>query len=77
MITKKQRKISSLNFLYLGIMGLWLYLYKSAFMTLLMMSPGHKVGQILKLLYLPQYFSQSIDQKLKISEMLMAILLAY
>ena len=36
MITKKQTKISSLNFLYLGFMGIWLYAYKSIFMTLLM-----------------------------------------
>ena len=42
-----------------------------------MMSAGLKVGQILKLLYLHQYFNQNIDQKLKISEMLMAILLVY
>ena len=46
-------------------------------MTSSMMSPGHKLGQILKLLYLHQYFSYSVSQKLKISEMLMAILLAY
>ena len=42
-----------------------------------MASAGLKVGQILKLLYLHQYFSWSIDQKLKISEMVMAILLVY
>ena len=28
-----------------------------ALMMSLMMSPGHKVGQILKLIYLPQYLS--------------------
>ena len=39
--------------------------------------PGHKIGQILKLIYLRQYLSYSVDQKLKISEMLMAILLVY
>ena len=33
-----------------------------AFMTSSMMSPGHKVCQILKLLYLPQYLSYSVDQ---------------
>ena len=42
-----------------------------------MTSPGHKIGQILKLIYLRQYFSQSVDQKLKMSEMLMAIFLVY
>ena len=42
-----------------------------------MTSPGHKVGQILKLLYLSQYFSYRADQKLKISEMLMAIWMVY
>ena len=42
-----------------------------------MTSPGHKIGQILKLIYLRQYLSYSIDQKLKMSEMLMAIFLIY
>ena len=46
-------------------------------MTSLVMSPGHKMGQILKLLYLRQYLSYSVDQKLKMSEMLMAIFLVY
>ena len=46
-------------------------------MTSLMTSQDHKVGQILKLTYLLQYFSYSIDQKLKMSEMLMAIFLVY
>ena len=41
-----------------------------------MMSPGHKIGQILKLIYLRQYLSYSVDQKLKMSEMLMAIFLS-
>ena len=41
-------------------------------MTPLMTSPGNKIGQILKLMYL-QYLSYSVDQKLKMSEMLMAI----
>ena len=42
-----------------------------------MTSPDHKIGQILKLIYLRQYLSYSIDQKLKMSEMLMAIFLVY
>ena len=42
-----------------------------------MTPPGHKIGQILKLIYLRQYFSYSVDQKLKMSEMLMAIFLVY
>ena len=46
-----------------------------ALMTSLMTSQGHKVGQILKLIYLRQYLSYSVDQKLKMSEMLMAICL--
>ena len=46
-------------------------------MTSLMTSQDHKVGQILKLIYLLQYLSYSIDQKLKMSEMLMAIFLVY
>ena len=40
-------------------------------------APGHKIGQILKLIYLRQYLSYSVDQKLKMSEMLMVIFLAY
>ena len=46
-------------------------------MTSLMTSQDHKVGQILKLIYLRQYLSYSVDQKLKMSEMLMAIFLVY
>ena len=42
-----------------------------------MKSPGHKIDQILKLIYLCQYSSYSVDQKLKMSEMLMAIFLVY
>ena len=42
-----------------------------------MMSAGQKIGQILKLIYLRQYLSYSVDQKLKIWEMLMAIYLVY
>ena len=42
-----------------------------------MTSPGHKISHILKLLYLRQYLSQSVDQKLTMSEMLMAIFLVY
>ena len=48
-----------------------------AIMTSLMTSQDHKVGQILKLIYLRQYLSYSVDQKLKMSEMLMAIFLVY
>ena len=44
-------------------------------MTLLMTSQDHKVGQFFKLIYLRQYFS--VDQKLNMSEMFMAILLVY
>ena len=42
-----------------------------------MTSPGNKIGQILKLIYLRQYLSYSVYQKLKISKMLMAIFLVY
>ena len=45
--------------------------------TSLMTSTGHKIGQILKLIYLPQYLSYGVDQKLIMSEMLMAIFLVY
>ena len=77
MITKQRAKISSSNFLCICIMRLLLQLYKCIFMTSLMTSPGHKVGQILKLIYLREYFNYSVDQKLKMSEMLMAIILVY
>ena len=46
-------------------------------MTSLMTSPGNKICQILKLIYLRQYLSYSVDQILKMSEMLMAIVLVY
>ena len=42
-------------------------------MTSLLTSPGNKIGQILKLIYLRQCLSYSVDQKLKMSEMRMAI----
>ena len=42
-----------------------------------MTSPDHKIGQILKLKYLHQYLSYSVNQRLKMSEMLMAIFLVY
>ena len=77
MITKKRAKISSLNLLCIGIMRLSLHLYICVFMTWLMTWPGHEVGQIFKLIHLRQYLSYSVDQKLKISEIFMAILLVY
>ena len=77
MITKQRPKISLLNFLCICIIRLWLQLYEYILMTSLMTSPGHKIGQILKLIYLRQYLSYSVDQKLKMSEMLMAIFLVY
>ena len=46
-------------------------------MTSFMTSPSHKIGQILKLIYLRQYLSYSVDQKLKMSEMHLAIFLVY
>ena len=46
-------------------------------MTSSMTSPGHKVGQILKLIYLRQYLNYSVHQKLKMPQMLMAIFLVY
>ena len=48
-----------------------------ALMTPSMTSRGYKVGQILKLIYPRQYLSYSVDQKLKMSEILMAIFLVY
>ena len=47
-----------------------------ALMTSLMTSQDHKVGEILKLIYLRQYLSYSVDHELKMSEMFMAIFLA-
>ena len=57
LITKKRAKISTVNFLCIGFMRLWLYFYIYIFMTSLMTPLGHKVSQILKLIYLRQYFS--------------------
>ena len=42
-----------------------------------MTSLGHKIGQILKLIYLRQYLSYSVDQLLKMSEISLAIFLAH
>ena len=42
-----------------------------------MTSPGLKIGKILKLIYLRQYLSYSVDQILKMVEMHMAIFLVY
>ena len=53
-IITKRAKISSLNFLCVSIMRLWQHLYRYIFMTSFMTSPGHKVGQILKCIYLHQ-----------------------
>ena len=61
MITKQRVKISSLNFLCICIIRLWLQLYEYIFMTPFMTSPSHKIGQILKLIYLRQYLSYSVD----------------
>ena len=36
-------------------------------MTSLMTSPGHKVGQILKLIYLREYLNYSVDQNVGIA----------
>ena len=77
MITEQRAKISSLNFLCICIIRLWLQLYEYIFMTSFMTSPSHKVGKILKLIYLRQYLNFSVDQKLKMLEMLMAIFLVY
>ena len=77
MIPKQRAKISSFNFLCICIIKLWLQLYQYIFMTSFMTSPSHKIGQILKLIYLRQYLNYSVDQKLKMSEMLMAIFLVY
>ena len=46
-------------------------------MTSLMTSQDHKIGQILKLIYLRQYLSYSVDQNLKMLEMRMVIFLVY
>ena len=74
-ITRTRAKISPLQFLCVSIITFWLHLYRNIFMTSLMTSPGHKIGKILKLIYLRLYLSQSVDQNLKILEMLMAIFL--
>ena len=77
MITKQRAKISSINVMCICIIRLWLQLYEYIFIMSLMTSPGYKIGQIWKLIYLRQYFNYSVDQKLKMSEMLMAMFLVY
>ena len=77
MITKQRAKISPLNFLCICIIRLSLQLYEYIFMTSLMTSPVHKIDQNLKLIYLRQYLNYSVDRKLKMSEMFMAIFLVY
>ena len=77
MLTTQREKISPFNFRCLCIMRLWLQLYKYIFMTSLMTLPGHKIGQILKLIYLRQYLNYCVDQKPKMPELLMAIFLVY
>ena len=42
-----------------------------------MTSRSHKIGHIFKLIYLRQYLNYGVDQKLKMSEMLMVIFLVY
>ena len=56
MITKKRANLSSSNFLCIGILRLWPNFSKCVFMTSLMTSPGHWVCEILKVIYLRQYF---------------------
>ena len=46
-------------------------------MTSLMTSQDHKIGQILKLIYLRQYLSYKVDHNLKMLEMRMVIFLVY
>ena len=48
-----------------------------ALMTSFMTSQNHKIGQILKLIYLREYLSYTVDQKLKMSEMHLDIFLVY
>ena len=55
MIAKNRAKISSLNFLCIGIMRLWQF-HKCIFMTSLMTSTCHKIGQMLKIDISPQIF---------------------
>ena len=51
--------------------------YASRTLMSLMTSQDYKVDQILKMIYLRQYLSYGVDQKLKMSEILMAIFLVY
>ena len=46
-------------------------------MTSLMAPTSHKVGNFFKLIYPNHYFNKIVDKKLKIPELLMAILLVY
>ena len=77
MITKQRAKITSLNFLCICNMRLWLQLYKIYIHDVIDDVTGAQNRSILKLIYLRQYLSYSVDQKLKMSDMLMAIFLVY
>ena len=77
MITEKRAKIASLNFLCICIMRLWLQLYNVYVHDVIDDVTRSQNRSNLKLICLRQYLSYSVDQKLKMSEMLMAIILVY
>ena len=76
MLTKQRAKISSLNFLCICIMRLWLKLYKYIYDIIDDVTRSQNMSNF-KLIDLRQYLSYSVNQMLKMSEMLMAIFLVY
>ena len=77
MITKKWARISSFNFLCISIMRLWLHLYNYIFMKVIddvTRSQSRWNFEII-FIFLRQYLS--VDQKLEMSQMLMAIFLVH
>ena len=75
MITKKQAKISWLHFLCIGIMRLWLQLYKYIFMTSLITRLQNRSNFEIDIS--PSIFELEYRSKAQISEMLIAIFLIY
>ena len=77
MITKKRAKISSLNFLCIYSMRLWLQLYKYIHDIIDGVTRSQNRSKFEIGINLRQYLSYSVDQKLKMSEMVIAIFLLY
>ena len=77
MITKKRKKIPSLKFMCVCIMELWIWLHRLARIVSVMTSSVSIISQHFELQEFYEYLSGRVDQKPKVSEIPMAILLSY